>query len=208
MVLRGRRSTGHEEREIDKAHVLRAAESPWLEVSTVGLSCRLLIAGTMQQMALIAIPTRSSHSRILLCSSYLSLSLSSSRLSRYFALLSSLLRCFSHIFPRGSSPPPPPSIRSDISRDSMCSISYRRQACHLRAPWRSHPGHYSSLIGCTLERWRVTARSTRPFFNSSVGDAFHAAVPSFSEVELRSTEVTETAGSRLLRNVTASADNN
>lgn len=34
-----------------------AAESPWLEVSTVGLSCRLLIAGTMQQMALIAIPT-------------------------------------------------------------------------------------------------------------------------------------------------------
>lgn len=45
--------------EIDKAHVLHAAEaeSPWLEVSTVGLSCRLLIAGTMQQMALIAIPT-------------------------------------------------------------------------------------------------------------------------------------------------------
>lgn len=38
-------------------HVLHAAESPWLEVSTVGLSCRLLIAGTMQQMALIAIPT-------------------------------------------------------------------------------------------------------------------------------------------------------
>lgn len=55
--LRGRRSTGHEESEIDKAHVLHAAESPWLEVSTVGLSCRLLIAGTMQQMALIAIPT-------------------------------------------------------------------------------------------------------------------------------------------------------
>lgn len=54
---RGRRSTGHEESEIDKAHVLHAAESPWLEVSTVGLSCRLLIAGTMQQMALIAIPT-------------------------------------------------------------------------------------------------------------------------------------------------------
>lgn len=65
--LRGRRSTGHEESEIDKAHVLHAAESPWLEVSTVGLSCRLLIAGTMQQMALIAIPTlRSSRSRILL----------------------------------------------------------------------------------------------------------------------------------------------
>lgn len=55
--LRGRRSTAHEESEIDKAHVLHAAESPWLEVSTVGLSCRLLIAGTMQQMALIAIPT-------------------------------------------------------------------------------------------------------------------------------------------------------
>lgn len=55
--LRGRRSTRHEESEIDKAHVLHAAESPWLEVSTVGLSCRLLIAGTMQQMALIAIPT-------------------------------------------------------------------------------------------------------------------------------------------------------
>lgn len=55
--LRGRHSTGHEESEIDKAHVLHAAESPWLEVSTVGLSCRLLIAGTMQQMALIAIPT-------------------------------------------------------------------------------------------------------------------------------------------------------
>lgn len=65
--LRERRSTGHEESEIDKAHVLHAAESPWLEVSTVGLSCRLLIAGTMQQMALIAIPTlRSSRSRILL----------------------------------------------------------------------------------------------------------------------------------------------
>lgn len=77
--LRGQRSTGHEEREIDKAHVLRAAESPWLEVSTVGLSCRLLIAGTMQQMALIAIPTLSSHSRILLrslsLSGFLSLSL-------------------------------------------------------------------------------------------------------------------------------------
>lgn len=77
--LRGQRSTEHEEREIDKAHVLRAAESPWLEVSTVGLSCRLLIAGTMQQMALIAIPTLSSHSRILLrslsLSGFLSLSL-------------------------------------------------------------------------------------------------------------------------------------
>lgn len=120
VVLRGRRSTGHEEREIDKAHVLRAAESPWLEVSTVGLSCRLLIAGTMQQMALIAIPTRSSHSRILLCSSYLSLSLSSSHLSRYFALLSSLLRCFSHIFPRGP-PPPPPRRRFDpTSRATPC----------------------------------------------------------------------------------------
>lgn len=71
--LRGRRSTGHEESEIDKAHVLHAAESPWLEVSTVGLSCRLLIAGTMQQMALIAIPTlRSSRSRILLRSLSLS----------------------------------------------------------------------------------------------------------------------------------------
>lgn len=47
---------GTEESEIDKAHVLHAAESPWLEVSTVGLSCRLLIAGTMQQMALIVLP--------------------------------------------------------------------------------------------------------------------------------------------------------
>ena len=53
-----RRRPFHEHpREIDKAHVLHSAESPWVEVSTLGLSCRLLIAGTMQQMALIAIPS-------------------------------------------------------------------------------------------------------------------------------------------------------
>lgn len=145
--LRGQRSTGYEEREIDKAHVLRTAESPWLEVSTVGLSCRLLIAGTMQQMALIAIPTRSSHSRILLRSLSLSNFLSLFPFSSLPPLFLSPLyspdltsspqwaplfrrsRRFSRILPRGL--PPRRSVLT--SRDSMCSISSRRQACHLRA---------------------------------------------------------------------------
>lgn len=151
--LRGRRSTWHEEREIDKAHVLRAAESPWLEVSTVGLSCRLLIAGTMQQMALIAIPTRSSHSRILLCLSRVRLSLPlpnfslspSSARSLCRVLLSSPRR-FSHILPRGLLPP----RRFDpTSRDSICSISSRGQACHLRA----EDGEISSRV--TISAWSV-----------------------------------------------------
>lgn len=122
--LRGRRSTGHEESEIDKAHVLHAAESPWLEVSTVGLSCRLLIAGTMQQMALIAIPT---HGLPALEFSFV-LFLSHSEQRSPFFRRRCHRRRFSRIFLRG----PPPRRCDPTSRDSTCSISSRRQAYHLR----------------------------------------------------------------------------
>lgn len=127
--------------EIDKAHVLRAAEaeSPWLEVSTVGLSCRLLIAGTMQQMALIAIPT---HGLPALEFSFVPLS-PSSRTELPFLPPPPPPPFFSHPSSRASSPPD--SIPT--SRDSMCSISSRRQANHLRTedvilefhPWSLFP---------------------------------------------------------------------
>jgi len=139
--LRGRRSTGHEESEIDKAHVLHAAESPWLEVSTVGLSCRLLIAGTMQQMALIAIPT---HGLPALKFSFVLFLPHPEQSSLFF-------RRFSRILLRG---PPPTRDSNSTSRDSMCSISSCRQAYHLRTEnviLGFHPGHCSGLIGCTFE---------------------------------------------------------
>lgn len=108
--LRGRRSTRHEESEIDKAHVLHAAESPWLEVSTVGLSCRLLIAGTMQQMALIAIPYPTGLPALEF-SFVLFLSHSEQR-SPFFGRRHRRRR-FSRIFLRG---PPPRRFDPDISR--------------------------------------------------------------------------------------------
>lgn len=151
---------GHEESEIDKAHVLHAAESPWLEVSTVGLSCRLLIAGTMQQMALIAIPTPT----VFPLSNSPPFSLS--------------LLVLNNV-PLSSVPPPAAvflaSFFADIllpadsiptSRDSMCSISSRRQAYHLRTEnviLGFHPGHCSRLIGCTLESRRASRCLTSSF---------------------------------------------
>lgn len=148
--LRGRRSTGYEESEIDKAHVLHAAESPWLEVSTVGLSCRLLIAGTMQQMALIAIPT---HGLPALEFSFV-LSLPHLEQSSFFfrpfrrrrrRRRFSRILLLAGLLPANSIP---------TSRDSMCSISSRRQAYHLSTEdiiLGFHPGHCFRLIGCTLE---------------------------------------------------------
>lgn len=101
-----------------------AAESPWLEVSTVGLSCRLLIAGTMQQMALIAIPTLPPHLPTLLPFSHLlSLSLSFFRtLYRDLLFLPPLMPFFSH----PSSREFPPRWFDPTSRDSICSISSRK----------------------------------------------------------------------------------
>lgn len=91
-----------------------AAESPWLKVSTVGLSCRLLIAGTMQQMALIAIPTLPPlpHLLTLLPFSHL-LSLSLSHSVPRSPLSSAAHAVFLASFlPRLSSP----LIRSDVTR--------------------------------------------------------------------------------------------
>lgn len=114
-----------------------AAESPWLEVSTVGLSCRLLIAGTMQQMALIAIPAPlglptlefssgcPAHSPSHTLSAYSRDSLFSPPSSR--AHLAPPLR-FSRILPL------PSFLRADsIRRHATPCVRFhlRRQACHL-----------------------------------------------------------------------------
>lgn len=118
-----------------------AAESPWLEVSTVGLSCRLLIAGTMQQMALIAIPTPLGLPTLEFSTLPRTRSL---HIALRFSLLS-LSRIWDPFFSHPSSRELPPRRFDPTSRDSMCSISSRRQACHL-APTRMlgfHPDHYS-----------------------------------------------------------------
>lgn len=97
-----------------------AAESPWLEVSTVGLSCRLLIAGTMQQMALIAIPTSPSPRSVFpLASHPLSPCLPLFRtLHGDLLFLPPLMPFFSHPSSRVSSP----LIRSDVTRLHMFDI--------------------------------------------------------------------------------------
>lgn len=99
-----------------------AAESPWLEVSTVGLSCRLLIAGTMQQMALIAIPTSPSPRLVFPLGLPSSLSLPLSPCLPLFRTLHGdllflppLMPFFSHPSSRVSSP----LIRSDVTRLHM-----------------------------------------------------------------------------------------
>lgn len=134
---------GHEESEIDKAHVLHAAESPWLEVSTVGLSCRLLIAGTMQQMALIAIPTPT----VFPLSNSPPFSLSLLVLNNVplsSAAVAAARRRFSRILLRGH--PPPRRFDPDVSRlhvfdfISQTSVSLKDRERHPRiSSWSLFP---------------------------------------------------------------------